>query len=136
MNFNDCVAFAKENPLCALATMDGDQPRVRTFYFWFADEKSLNFMTLAPKKVVAQIKKNPKVEICFYNQEKSLRVTGRGELIVDVELAKKQLAVVPPLPGKGPEDPIYLTLRVSKGEAFFWTMDDRLKEDSLERIRF
>jgi len=39
----DCIKFANENPVCYIATMDGDQPRVRGFLMWFADEKGFYF---------------------------------------------------------------------------------------------
>ncbi|MCE7698204.1 MAG: hypothetical protein K8E24_005000 [Methanobacterium paludis] len=36
MDFEDCIKFANETPVCYLATADGDQPRVRALGFWFA----------------------------------------------------------------------------------------------------
>jgi uncharacterized pyridoxamine 5'-phosphate oxidase family protein len=42
-DYQDCIKFANENPVCYIATMDGDQPRVRGFLMWFADEKGFYF---------------------------------------------------------------------------------------------
>jgi len=67
MDIQDYIKFATENPFCSLATTEGDQPRVRTFMFWFGDEKGFYFETLAPKEVCKQLKKNPKVEVNFFN---------------------------------------------------------------------
>ena len=43
MDFQDCIKFATEIPVCYLATADGDQPRVRTFLLWYADETGFYF---------------------------------------------------------------------------------------------
>ncbi len=43
MDFKDCIKFANETPVCYLATMDKDQPRVRALGFWFADENGFYF---------------------------------------------------------------------------------------------
>jgi uncharacterized pyridoxamine 5'-phosphate oxidase family protein len=31
IDFEKCVQFANDPPTCSVATVDGDQPRVRTF---------------------------------------------------------------------------------------------------------
>jgi uncharacterized pyridoxamine 5'-phosphate oxidase family protein len=58
--------------VCSLATVDGDQPRVRTFLLWRANEDGFYFETFNPKDVYKQLKSNPKVEMCFYNNEPDL----------------------------------------------------------------
>ena len=32
MEFKDCIKFANENPVTHIATVEGDQPRVRGFF--------------------------------------------------------------------------------------------------------
>jgi uncharacterized pyridoxamine 5'-phosphate oxidase family protein len=49
-----------------LATMDGDQPRVRVFLMWFADESGFYFHTGVAKRVCQQLRRNPKIEICLF----------------------------------------------------------------------
>jgi len=66
MNLEDCIKFANDNPICYVATADGDQPRVRAFGMWFADKTGFYFSTQASKAVCKQLKSNPKVEVCFY----------------------------------------------------------------------
>jgi uncharacterized pyridoxamine 5'-phosphate oxidase family protein len=34
MNLQDCIQFATQNPICFLATIEGDQPRVRALALW------------------------------------------------------------------------------------------------------
>jgi pyridoxamine 5'-phosphate oxidase len=39
MDLKDCIEFANKNPVCWLATAEGDQPRVRGFLLWYTDEE-------------------------------------------------------------------------------------------------
>ena len=143
MNLKDCIEFAQKNPVCFLATIDGDQPRVRAFLFWFADETGFYFQTLAPKDVFQQIKVNPKTEVCFYNNgdlmtAKMLRITGTVEFRDDATLKDRLVRDMPFLAtvGNGPKDPIFQIFRIGKGEAVFWTMRDILREHTIERLSF
>lgn len=144
MDFQDCIKFANENPVCYVATQDGDQPRVRAFLMWFADENGFYFATLSPKEVSKQLKNNPKVEVCFYNNPEELqngrmmRVTGKVEFLDDEELKNKILkerAFLEELAGK-PIVPLIEVFRINTGEAHFWTLQDVLKEPELDRIKF
>jgi pyridoxamine 5'-phosphate oxidase len=143
MNLQDCTKFANENPVCYFSTSDGDQPRVRAFQMWFADERGFYFGILSPKKVMKELQKNPKVEICFLNSKepdkmKMLRVTGNIEFVNDRELTAKlakERNFIEGIIGQ-PMEPITQVFRINKGEARFWTMMDNMKESGLERIFF
>ena len=144
MDFRDCIDFANENPVCYVATIDGDQPRVRAFGLWKADEGGLLFSTSTSKDVYRQLQKNPRVEICFYAPEplpgigKMMRVAGEVEFLDDLELKRQLLEDRPFLREMGitPEDPLLVILRVRTGEFYFWTMEDNLRESEIERVRF
>jgi uncharacterized pyridoxamine 5'-phosphate oxidase family protein len=135
----ECINFATEHPVCWLATEDEDQPRVRTFLLWRANEGGFYFETLNPKDVYKQLKNNPKVEICFFNSEsdlekvKTMRLTGEVEFLDDPDLKKQLLADLPFLQEA---EPVLEIFRIPSGEAFFWTMADVLKEKEIERVRF
>lgn len=144
MGFQDCIKFANENPVCFIATMEGDQPRVRGVMMCFADERGFYFAVLTPKEFVKQLKANPKVEICFYNNPeqlqnaKQMRVTGEIEWVDDKALHEricKERAFLADITGQ-PIEPAMKLFRVHSGEAHFWTMMDVLKESQLERIKF
>ena len=144
MDLQDCVKFATENPVCYMATMDGDQPRVRGLLLWFADESGFYFAILSPKQVSRQLKENPKVEVCFYNNPaelqgaKQMRVTGEIEFLADQKLIDKvheERSFLDQIAGRSLK-PLLEILRLSTGEAHFWTMMDVLKEPELERIKF
>ncbi|MBK8477398.1 MAG: pyridoxamine 5'-phosphate oxidase family protein [Opitutaceae bacterium] len=143
MNLQDCIAFAAKNPVCFLATAENDQPHVRAFLFWFADETGFYFETFRPKDVCSQIRANPKVEICFFNHgdlptAKTLRVRGAAEFLDDLRLKERLIADMPFLKsyGAGPSDPNYQIFRLAHGDAHFWTMADILKEHTLEHVQF
>ena len=68
--------FLKEAETYYLATVDGDQPRVRPFGTADIFEGKLYIQTGKSKDVSKQIQKNPKVEICAYKDGKWLRVAG------------------------------------------------------------
>mgnify|MGYP001823707603 CR=1 FL=1 len=139
MTMQECIRFATEHPVCSLATVDGDQPRVRAFLLWRANEDGFYFETFNPKDVYEQLKNNPKVEICFFNNEpdlekaKTMRLTGEVEFLDDPDLKQHLLADWPFLQDA---EPVLEIFRVYSGEAFFWTMADVLKEKAIERVRF
>jgi uncharacterized pyridoxamine 5'-phosphate oxidase family protein len=144
MNFQDCVSFATENPVCYLATTDGDQPKVRTWLLWYADENGFNFVAIDGKQVTAQLKANPKVELCFFNNApqpqdwKHMRVTGEIEFLDSEEMLAKAYearSFLDPIVGRSVE-PLVRPFRVYTGECHFWTLAGFLKEPELERVSF
>ncbi len=69
-------AFLKKAGTYYLATMDGDQPRVRPFGTIHIFEDRLYIQTGKVKDVSRQIHANPKVEICAYMEGEWLRLSG------------------------------------------------------------
>jgi uncharacterized pyridoxamine 5'-phosphate oxidase family protein len=144
MDLQDCIKFANENRVCYAATVDGKQPRVRGLLMFFANENGFYFGTLSPKEFSKQLKKNPNMEVCFYNNPpelidaKQMRVTGKIEFLDDKELINRlaqERAFLEQLTGQ-PMEGLWEVFRVHTGEAHFWTLQDALKEAELERIRF
>ena len=70
------VQFLKEAGTYYLATMDGDQPRVRPFGTAHVFEGKLYIQTGKVKAVSKQIHANPKVEICAFKNGEWLRIAG------------------------------------------------------------
>lgn len=70
------VEFLKEAGTYYLATVDGDQPRVRPFGTAHIFEGKLYIQTGKVKDVSKQIGVNPKVEICAFKDGEWLRVSG------------------------------------------------------------
>ncbi|MCR5024589.1 MAG: pyridoxamine 5'-phosphate oxidase family protein [Lachnospiraceae bacterium] len=70
------VNFLKDAETYYLATVDGDQPRVRPFGTANVFEGKLYIQTGKIKDVSKQIHANPKVEICAFKNGEWLRVAG------------------------------------------------------------
>ena len=75
------VQFLKEVGTYYLATVDGDQPRVRPFGTAHIFEGKLYIQTGKSKDVSKQLHVNPRAEICAFKDGKWLRVAG--ELVTD-----------------------------------------------------
>lgn len=68
--------FLKEAGIYYLATVDGDQPRVRPFGTANIFDGKLYIQTGKKKDVSKQLHLNPKAEICAYLNGEWLRVSG------------------------------------------------------------
>ncbi|MDD5953142.1 MAG: pyridoxamine 5'-phosphate oxidase family protein [Oscillospiraceae bacterium] len=73
--------FLKEVDPYYLATVEGDQPRVRPFGTAHLFEGRLYVLTGKRKKIYGQLLENPKVELCACKENEWLRVSG--ELVED-----------------------------------------------------
>lgn len=80
-NIEKVVQFLDEAGTYYLATVEGDQPRVRPFGTALLFEGRLYIQTGKVKNVSKQLAANPKAEICAFKDGKWLRVAG--ELIND-----------------------------------------------------
>ena len=91
--------FLKQVGTYYLATVEGDQPRVRPFGTVNIFEEKLYIQTGKCKPVSAQISINPKVELCAFADGKWLRLAG--ELVEDdrVQAKKSMLDAYPTLRG-------------------------------------
>ena len=89
--------FLKKAGTYYLATVDGDQPRVRPFGTVNIFEGRLYIQTGKSKPVSRQLAKNPKVELCAFMNGEWLRVAGT--LVEDdrIEAKKAMLDSYPEL---------------------------------------
>ena len=89
--------FLKDAGTYYLATVEGDQPRVRPFGTAHIFEGRLYIQTGKMKPVSKQLTDNPKAEICAFHNGIWLRVAG--ELVEDdrVEARKSMLDAYPNL---------------------------------------
>ena len=94
---NEVYDFLKSAQTYYLATVEGDQPRVRPFGTVDIFEDKLYIQTGKIKSVSKQLHANPKAEICAFKDGTWLRVAG--ELISDdrVEAKAHMLAGYPEL---------------------------------------
>ncbi len=81
-------SFLKECGVYYIATVEGDQPRVRPFGTAEIFEGHLYIQTGKSKNVSKQIQINPKVELCGFKDGKWIRITGK--LIRDDRIEAKK----------------------------------------------
>jgi uncharacterized pyridoxamine 5'-phosphate oxidase family protein len=90
-NLDRVCTFLKEAGTYYLATVDGDQPRVRPFGTAHVFEGKLYFQTGLVKDVAKQMAANPKVEICAFKDGVWVRVSGEAVLDERIEAQESML---------------------------------------------
>lgn len=85
---SEVYEFIKNANVYYLATVEGDQPRVRPFGTIDEFEGKLYIQTGKVKDVSKQIQKNPKFELTAFNGQEWIRVSGK--LIRDDRVEVKQ----------------------------------------------
>ena len=89
--------FLKKCGTYYLATVEGDQPRVRPFGTVDLFDGMLTIQTGLKKDVAKQLAANPKAEICAFCEGKWLRVCAKFVLLDNVEARKHMLDAYPQL---------------------------------------
>ena len=89
--------FLKKCGVYYLATVEGDQPRVRPFGTVDIFEDKLYIQTGKSKPVAEQMKANPKVELCGMVDGKWIRLSGEAVLDERIEAQKHMLEAYPSL---------------------------------------
>lgn len=82
------VKFLKDAEVYYLATVEGDQPRVRPFGTAHIFEEKLYIQTGKVKDVSKQLLANPKAEVCAFKDGEWIRIAG--ELIEDDRMEARQ----------------------------------------------
>lgn len=126
MNKTQILEFLNTNPICHLATVEGDQPRIRGMMMYKADQDGIIFHTGDFKDLYRQLSQNPKVEICFNssNQRKQIRICGVAEFLDDLNLKKEIVSARPfmkPQIDKQGYD-MLIVFRVTQLKAAIWSM--------------
>lgn len=90
--------FLAANPVFQLATVEGDQPRVRPFGFHMEDKGRIYFITGEAKDVCRQLKANPKFELSVSNDKGEwMRISGKAVFDTRPELVERAFALMPML---------------------------------------
>jgi general stress protein 26 len=73
-----------------LATVDGDQPRLRPVSPVKTDQFTVYVANLRSYGKTAEIAANPRVELCYMNAEHNqVRITGKAEVVTDPQLLEE-----------------------------------------------
>ena len=94
---NRVYEFLKAAETYYLATVEGDQPRVRPFGTIHMFEGKLYIQTGKGKSVAKQIAANPKVELCAMKGDEWIRIAGTLVLDVRIEAQESMLSDYPSL---------------------------------------
>lgn len=138
----EIIEFANRNRACWLATCEGERPHVRGLLLWYADERGFHFHTASTKRLPEQLRRNPRVEIAFFDPSsdggRMMRVSGRARFLDPADHRDRLLADRPwvadierSLPGA--ECVVFV---VEEGEVHHWSMAVNGREAEQPRTRF
>jgi pyridoxamine 5'-phosphate oxidase len=127
MTKEEVLEFAAKNPVCSLATIDGNRPRVRMIMLYQADGNEIIFCTGRPKDLNKQLQANPAAEMCFYNADEGrmVRIEGSAKSLDDLELKRKVVEkftfLKPVVESQGYD--VMVCYRLDNAKATTWTME-------------
>jgi general stress protein 26 len=90
MTKDEVIDLIRDAGFGMLSTAEGDQPRVRPMMPYLTEDNELLVPLLGRSRTIAQIQKNPLVEVCFVDRKMwYCRVSGKAKLSQD--RAKKEI---------------------------------------------
>jgi pyridoxamine 5'-phosphate oxidase len=128
MTQQEILDFINKNQACTLATCEGNKPHVRGVLTYRADNNGILFHTGVTKDVFKQLQNNPKVELCFINDNIQIRISGTAVLENDLKLKQEIVAKRPflkPMVDQNGYESLAV-FRVQKLVATVWTMATNL----------
>lgn len=95
----EIIDFLNKAGTYYLATVEGDQPRVRPIGFVMDCGGKLAFCTGNTKPMYKQMVENPKVEISAFDGSSIMRITGKAVFATTAQTQQQALDVMPGLKG-------------------------------------
>lgn len=86
---NKAFAFLKNHKDVALATVEGNKPKIRVFQIMKQEGNKLWFATSPHKEVFRQLQNNPNVELLAMDGNISVRLTGKAVFNVPDEICRE-----------------------------------------------
>ena len=86
--FDKAIQFLKDHKEIALATSEGNLPKLRIFQIMKQEGHVLYFATSAKKAVWHELRQNPNVEILAYEGNISVRCSGMVNFNVDDDVKR------------------------------------------------
>lgn len=128
MDKQAAIDLIKDAGFGFLATAEGNQPRVRAVAPYLTEENTLLLALFSNRRSIAQIQKNPQVEICFVDRTMAYcRVSGKAKVTSDNpkrELVWEQMPMLRQY-FSGPEDQNMVLIEITISEAEAMTQNDR-----------
>ena len=131
MTNDEVVDLIRDAGFGFLATMEGNQPRVRPMMPYLTDEGEILLALLSRSRTIPQIKENQLVEICFVDRKMwYCRISGKAVLSDD--LTKKQVLWdgIPMLKQyfSGPQDKNFIFASIAINEVEAMTPHQKLPD--------
>ena len=81
MTKDEVIDLIRDTGIGTLATAEGDQPRVRPMMPYLTEDNRLLVALLGRSRSIEQVKKNPKVEVCYIDRKMwYARVAGKAAI--------------------------------------------------------
>lgn len=80
MTKEEILEFIEANPVAWIATVEDGRPHVRALRAFRIREDGPLFQISTPKDVYRQLEADPRVEVCFNDQERGIQVRVAGEV--------------------------------------------------------
>ncbi len=137
MDYKDILEFVTQNPVCTIATCRENEPHVRAFLTNIIDDQ-FYFTTSSHKNVGVEILQNQKSELCYLAPDfsKMLRINTTLDIVDDKKIKQHLIETREYLKGFSAEDENFILFRLSNSKATFWSLENNMREDTLERIAF
>ncbi len=119
------ITFLTQNPVGFLATVDGNQPRVRPFGFQFFEDNRFYFLTSNKKAVYGQLMENAYAEFSSISDDWLItRVKGSVAFTNDLEKKKRALDNSPVATSvyQRPDNPELELMYIHDGEAILFAL--------------
>ena len=111
-----------------LATMDGDQPRVRPFGTVDLYQGQLTIQTGRKKDIARQMLENPKVEICAFDGQRWLRLAAKAVEVPEVAAQEHMLDAYPDLRAMyAPDDGNTMIFALTEATATFSSFTEPIR---------
>ncbi len=128
MTKQEVIDLIKDAGFGFLATTEGSQPRVRPVGPHVTEEGVVLLALLGHSRSIAQIKKNPLVELCFVDRRMAFcRLSGKGQVSNDTQKRETMWNNTPQLKQyvSGPQDPGFVLVEVTVDSVEAMTPSDR-----------
>lgn len=141
MTKQEILDAINQNPVFYLATLDGDQPRVRGMLLYKADDYGIVFHTGTMRDLYKQLSENKKAELCFNCGNAQIRISGELEEIDDNDF-KDEIAAHPSrsfLTWKNNISleefhRVFVVYTLKNGTATIWTMEKNLEPKEIVQL--
>lgn len=129
-NMSEVVNFISEAGTFYIATVDGNEPKVRPFGLAIEHEGKIYFGTSNQKDVYRQLQANPNFEVSTTAQDKRwIRLKGKAVFDNNLTVKAKAFEILPQLKDiyNSADNPIFEVFYVFEGEASIYSFTGETK---------